>query len=232
MQNMSDDISVQRDYWDSGTERAKALRSELFGTPEEVAEMARMERTARSREEARKLLREIAARGPLTGRANITATLSNNSIEEILNGEAVKKSIDKYAHFLAAANVDKLFSNAIEPFTFELNPEKHNENIQSIRRLYSPMTYNEKIVPVKFTVKELKQKKEGRRLYSLEAIDIDLKQNKEGAGTLAPGVSENPDALSNPSLAQSSVDTPSSGTNVPPNPKPVNISSPRHGGKR
>jgi hypothetical protein len=107
---------------------------------------------------------------PLKSASGLTATISKNSVKEILSGKAVENSFERQAHMLAVANVDKLFSNAIEPWDFELNPEKSNEGMKAIRRLYAPMLYNDRIIPVKLTVKEIKNLNEGNRLYSLKAI--------------------------------------------------------------
>jgi hypothetical protein len=40
--------------------------------------------------------------------------------------------------------------------------------------MYAPMFFNERIIPVKFTIKVMLNEKEGKRIYSLEAIDADL----------------------------------------------------------
>jgi hypothetical protein len=141
--------------------------------------MAKTSRTAHSYDEARSMLRELAGR-PLNSRAGIQATVSNNSIDKILSGTAVNKSIDKDAHFLATANLEHLFSNAIEPFKFSRSPDKNNEHLQAIHRLYSPMEYKGMIIPVKFTVKELDSTKDGNRIYTLEAIDFFLEEKNRG----------------------------------------------------
>jgi hypothetical protein len=74
------------------------------------------------------------------------------------------------AHYLAAANVDKYFSNAIEPWFFELNPNKNNEGLKARRYLFAPMEYQGRIVIIKFTVKEYHGAE--NKLYSIEALDI------------------------------------------------------------
>jgi hypothetical protein len=157
------------------TDRANELKLEMFGTPEQVEIMAQTERKATTREEARAMLREIANK-PLKSRAGIDATLSLNSIEKILSGKSVDKSFSKEAHFLASANLEQLFGNAIEPFKFGTNPDKNNEHLRAIHRLYAPMAYKDRIIPVKFTVKEWDNEKDGSRIYSLEAIDFPLKK--------------------------------------------------------
>jgi len=118
----------------SSTGRANELSFEMFGTPEQVVKMAKTEYAASTREEAKEILRRIVNK-PLVSRAGLTATLSNKSMGKILSGKAADKSYSKEAHFLAAANLEHLFSNAIEPFIFPADPSKHNENYRQIRRL-------------------------------------------------------------------------------------------------
>ncbi len=153
----------------NSTDKAYELTMKQFGSPEKVREMAKMERNARTYDEARSMLKELVNK-PLKSRSGVEATVSMNSIDKILSGKAIGKSLDREAHFLAAANLERLFSNAIEPFIFE----KNNEHLKAIRRLYAPMAYNDRIIPLKFTVKEMDSTQNANRIYSLEAIDVDL----------------------------------------------------------
>jgi hypothetical protein len=70
--------------------------------------------------------------------------------------------------------IDTLYSNAIEPWKFELNPNKENDGLKSRRYLYSPMGYDGKITIVKITVKEYLDDGLQNKLYSIEAIDVEL----------------------------------------------------------
>jgi hypothetical protein len=158
----------------SSTEKAKTLIATDFGTPDEVKEKARPIRSAHTFNEARGILEDMVNR-PMTSRNNLVAVLSNNSIKKILSGPAVADSMCRDAHLLAALNLNKLFSNAIEPWRFELNPAKNNDNIAEIHRLYAPLRFNDKVITVKITVKEMKSKREGNRIYSIEAIDTEIK---------------------------------------------------------
>jgi hypothetical protein len=169
---------VGKEHWDSSDEKAKQLTIPMFGTLEEVLKKANMPRTANTFTEAKTILNGLIG-NPLESASGLTATISKNSAKEILSGKAAENSFERPAHLLAAANVDKLFSNAIEPWNFELNPEKPNEGIRAIRRLYAYMLYNGRIVPVKLTVKEIKNRNEGNRLYSLKAIDVDIDKKIE-----------------------------------------------------
>jgi hypothetical protein len=46
------------------------------------------------------------------------------------------------------------------------------------RYLYAPLEFDEKIIPVKITVKEYKDESLGKRLYSAEAINVEIKIKK------------------------------------------------------
>jgi len=155
------------------TAQAHELTLNMFGILDEVQKMATMEHKAHSYDEARIFLKKLINK-PLINRSGIEATLSNKSIDKILSGKAINKSFDKEAHFLAVANLEKLFFYAIEPYKFEKNLSKNNEHLKAIRRLYAPMVFNDKIVPVKFTVKEMESKIAGARIYSIEAINANL----------------------------------------------------------
>jgi hypothetical protein len=122
----------------------------------------------------------------------MTATISKNSINELLSGSTVNKSYDKQAHIQAVVNIDKLFVNAIEPWKFALNPHKNNDSLIDVRRFYAPMEYGERIIPIKITIKEMKNPKDGNRLYSVEALDVDLDKKIEDAGYLARGSNSPP----------------------------------------
>ena len=64
-----------------------------------------------------------------------------------------------------------MFPNAIEPWSFELNPAKNNDGLKARHYLYAPMSFHEKILVVKFTVKEYINPDIENKMYSIEAID-------------------------------------------------------------
>ena len=80
--------------------------------------MAKMLRTVKTKKEAMAVLKQIAASGNLKNKADIIVSLSGRSIEKILSEQALHQSFYTMAHWQAAANIDKLFSNAIEPWKF------------------------------------------------------------------------------------------------------------------
>jgi hypothetical protein len=91
-------------------------------------------------------------------------------VGKLVSSVSVHSSFSPEAHYLAAANTDKYFSNAIEPWLFELNPNKNNEGLKARRYLFAPMEYRGRIVIIKFTVKEYHGAE--NKLYSIEALDI------------------------------------------------------------
>jgi len=132
-----------------------------------------MDRQPKAYANAREILSSLIDR-PMVSRSSLHATLSKNSIEEILSGTSKGASYDLKAHLLAAGNVDKLYINAIEPWNFEMNPNKNNSNLAGIHRLFAPMEYGKQIVIVKITVKEMKNSKDGNRIYTIKVLDAFL----------------------------------------------------------
>jgi len=163
-----------KEPWDSSSEKAMCLKIEDFGTLDEVFEMAKPIRTASNRQEASNVLREISNQGPLSSKNGLTVTLSRSSRGKIISSKALNNSYSQKAHFLAVANLDKLFFNSIEPWEFKLNPNKINNDLKIRRYLYAPLEYDNKIIPVKITVKEFIDTALGKRLYSVEAIDVEI----------------------------------------------------------
>ena len=164
---------MAKESWDSSTLKARNLRIEDFGTQIEVSEMAKMPLAADSFSQAHKFL-ETLVNKPMMSKSGLPAIISKKSIKEILSGEAVRKSFEMKAHLKAAVNIEKLYTNAIEKWEFELDPNKNNTSLSNRKYLYAPMEYKKRIVPVKLTVKEFKDTKTEMRLYSIEAIDVGL----------------------------------------------------------
>jgi hypothetical protein len=181
-----------REPWYSSTDKAKELKAEDWGTPEEIVEMAEPLRIAETRQEAEEALENIITDNgtrkrsaiPLISKEGITAYLRNSSIGKLVSG-VQSGSMPKAVLFQAAANIDKLYSNAIEPWKFELNNNKENDELKDRRYLYSPMKYDKRIIPVKITVKEYKNSGIDNKLYAIEAIDFEIQNIKKGTvGTL------------------------------------------------
>jgi len=164
---------MKQEPWYSSDEKAKVLQIEDFGHIGQVRIMATMERKCKTYARAREILSSLVGH-PLTSRSGLQAVISRNSIDKILSSKSVNDSYESKAHLLAAGNLDKLYTNAIEPWSFQMNPNKNNDGLVSVHRLYAPMEYKEQIVVVKITVKEMKNPKDGNRIYDIKALDVFL----------------------------------------------------------
>jgi hypothetical protein len=160
--------------WDSSNKKAKGLKIEDFGNPDEVREMVKPVRNAQNRQEATQILKEIKKNGPLTSKSGLIARLSTKSIGKIVSTQALNTSFSPEAHCLAAANLDYLFKNAIEPWKFDLNPTKNNDGLKERRYLYAPMGYRNDTIIIKITVKEYLDENMKNKLYSIEAVDTKI----------------------------------------------------------
>ena len=163
------------EQWDTSREKVQDLRLEQWGAPEEVKAIATPLRQASSRRVAMDYLKEIALNSPFISRSGLSARLSNRSLGKIVSHAAVVSSFCPEAHYLAAANIDKLYANAIEPWEFALNPNKDNTGLKARRYLYAPMEYGGKITIVKITVKEYEDADLQNNLYSIAAVDVELR---------------------------------------------------------
>ena len=183
--------NLEREAWDSSTENAKTLTFADFGAVDEVRKMAEPIRQAVNRYEAEKALENIISNNgavkrsaiELKNKSGFTAMLRRSSIGKLVSG-IQGKDISKEALYLAVANIDRLFENAIEPWEFELNPLKNNDGLKDRRIFYAPLKYEGRIIPVKITVKEYLDPLAKAKLYSIEVIDFVLDKKKEDAGTL------------------------------------------------
>jgi hypothetical protein len=166
---------MAKEPWDSSSEKAKTLTIKDFGTPDEVVEMAKPARFVGDRKAAVDILKEIIKVTPvLTSKSGTRARISSKSAGKLVSNDAVKASFDEKAHFLAVANLDRLFVNALEPWKFELNPNKNNQGLKERKYLYAPLVYDDRVIPVKFTVKSFQNNDLMDKIYSIEAINVSL----------------------------------------------------------
>ena len=160
--------------WDSSNAKAKMLKINDFGILESVWEQARTVRKASNRYEATKLLIEIIKHSPYISKSGLTARIPGKSIGKLVSSEALNASFCPEAHYLAVVNIDKIFSNAIEPWIFDLNPLKNNDGLKARHYLFAPMSFHERIVVAKITVKEYINLNLANKIYSIEVIDTSL----------------------------------------------------------
>jgi len=164
---------MRKEPWDSSDDLARTLQSVNFGLPDQVRVMAHMERQPKTYSQAREILSSLVDH-QMVSRSGLYATISRKSIKKILSGTSVEDSHNYKAHILAAGNIDKLYSNAIEPWNFEMNPNRNNDGLVSIHRLFAPMEYEGIINVVKITVKEIKNPNNGSRIYTIKTLNVFL----------------------------------------------------------
>ena len=136
--------NLTEDQW--GAVRTPAFKA-WFGDWEQAARLM-LPRHAENLEEAAVAARSIAGK-----------RLTNDLL-----------GVDARVHALAVANVDRLFSRAITEYTHK--DRNNDKNIKQIHRMFSPFVVGDNVFVAKLTVKELVQEKEGKRLYSVEALEI------------------------------------------------------------
>jgi hypothetical protein len=167
------DRNMKKEPWNSSDDFARTLQLADFGFPDQVRIMANMDIQPKTYSQAREILSSLVDH-PMVSRSGLYATISRKSIEKILSGPSVEDSHNYKAHILAAGNIDRLYTNAIEPWNFEMNPDKNNDGLVSVRRLFAPMEYENQIVVVKITVKEMKNINDGNRIYTIKTLDVFL----------------------------------------------------------
>jgi hypothetical protein len=162
----------------TAAEYARATSPEFkarYGDWEAVAN-AKLPRNANSYAKARETLGALRGREFENSRSGLRATLTRSGIEKILSGKAAHKSDSVGAHMFAAVNIDKLFERGVV-----LAAEKGNKGgVLVSHKIYAPFFFKGKTLVAKVTVQELSPK-DGNRLYSVEALDIEKPE-----GNLAP----------------------------------------------
>ena len=114
----------------------------------------------------------------------LTATVSARSVKKMANESAVEKSMSPQAHAFALANLDHLFENSVRTHS---GPDENGDiNIAAMHRYWVPFPYHGQIILAKLTVKEFARESEGRRIYSVEAVDV-----VKPAGISTASISEN-----------------------------------------
>jgi len=168
---------MKKEKWNSSDKAAEKLKISDFGNIDQIKDMAKMENKIDTYNQAREFLSSLVGQ-QLISRSGLRAVISKKSIEKILSTKSVDNSYNYKVHLLAAGNIDKLYSNAIEPWIFEMNPNRNNDSLLSIHRLFAPIEFDEQIAIVKITVKRMKNPKDGNRIYTIKALDVFLEIKK------------------------------------------------------
>jgi len=109
---------------------------------------------------------------PLTNRkTGLQATVSNDTLGKMLSSSARTSSVSTQAHMLALGNVDKLFERA--NLVLERPDRDNDSTIRKILHFRSTMSLDGKPVGVKLMAKEFAKAEQGRRIYTLSAVEIE-----------------------------------------------------------
>jgi hypothetical protein len=127
-------------------------------------------RQASTFSEAREAAKDFQGK-PLENKATgITAVVSRNQLDKMLNDKAVKKSETPAVHAMAVANADRLFERAILGWS---KPDRDGDaNIRAIHRFFAPMNVDGRAKLVKLTVKESVRQERDNPLYAVEAVEL------------------------------------------------------------
>lgn len=141
-------------------------------------------RTASSVTEAgEKLWANGAVNRPLTNSIiGLTAKITGNGLSKMTSEKATKKSKSPYLHALAVANADKIFECAFDDAT---HPDTHGRKEVSLVHRLGSMLYDpqaKRFEPVLVTM--LEYRRDGEKVYTIEAVDVDAYQKKNSAGQL------------------------------------------------
>jgi len=162
----------------NGSDKAAySLRITDFGSADQIKAIAHMDRKPETYSQVREILSSLVGYS-LVSRSDLHATISKKSIEKILSGRSIEDSHDFKAHLFAAGNIDRLYGNSIEPWTFEMNSNKNNDGLVGIHRLFALMEYAENMIIVKITVKEMKNPNDGNRIYTIKTLNVFSEEQK------------------------------------------------------
>jgi len=142
-----------------------------------------MPRQAKNFTEAEKAGKEFTGKELTNRQTGMAATVSNKTLGKMLSVSASEKSISQQVHAFAVANVDALYERAELLDSHDDN--KGDTNIKQIHRFGVIMQHEDEFYPIKITVKEYSQESQGKRIYTVEAVDI---EKEKSAGQLTNGL--------------------------------------------
>lgn len=137
-------------------------------------------RDAKGVEEAGQVLRSAGVIGkPLRNdKLGMTVTISGNALAKMTSEKATGKSVSARLHALAVANADTIFEAA---FVEATHPDTHGRaEVIATHRIGSAIydEENDRYEPALITA--LEYMKHGKKMYSIEAIDIGKYKNSAG----------------------------------------------------
>lgn len=101
----------------------------------------------------------------------MVADISRGTLNKMLSGKAIGQSSSPDDHLLAVANIDDLFERAVLGWS---KPDRSGDpNIAAIHRFFAPLRVGGEGRLAKITVKEFAMEADGRRIYTVESVDLD-----------------------------------------------------------
>jgi hypothetical protein len=150
----------------AGRDRAPSLREQIGSWLRTM----KPERNAASITEAEAAFRVFIGRPIRNNATGARATVSKSTRDKIMSGSAAGRSVRSRDHFLAAANLDRLFERALPlRSSADLRGEP---TIEGIHRFVAPMQTPDGGVAVTMLVKQTSHPRQPNPLYTIEAFDI------------------------------------------------------------
>lgn len=119
-------------------------------------------------------MKPIPGKGIVAPGTDFEVFVTRRTIDKATSGKASSKSISKQAHYLAAANIDRLWEKS---FSHGIEPDKNGaQEIKGVHKRTAYMRDGENIYRVKLTAKQYNSIENTNHLYSVEVEDILLEE--------------------------------------------------------
>ena len=163
--------AAEREAMDQISAEEAAARDEaaksgmMFSRADDLA-FVETPKAATSYKEARDILRRETGKRFTNVKSGLSASLSGNSINKILSGKAVAKSVGIKQHLAAAANIVELFEGG----ELRATEEGNRKGVKAAKRVFARFDLEGEKLVAKITV--LEHERNDHRIYSVEAMEV------------------------------------------------------------
>lgn len=163
--------AAEREAMDQISAEEAAARDEaaksgmMFSRADDLA-FVEIPKAATSYKEARDILRRETGKRFTNVKSGLSASLSGNSINKILSGKAVAKSVGIKQHLAAAANIVELFEGG----ELRATEEGNRKGVKAAKRVFARFDLEGEKLVAKITV--LEHERNDHRIYSVEAMEV------------------------------------------------------------
>lgn len=163
--------AAEREAGDQISAEEAAARDEaeksgmMFSRADDLA-FVEIPKAATSYKEARDILRRETGKRFTNVKSGLSASLSGNSINKILSGKAVAKSVGIKQHLAAAANIVELFEGG----ELRATEEGNRKGVKAAKRVFARFDLEGEKLVAKITV--LEHERNDHRIYSVEAMEV------------------------------------------------------------